>query len=92
MLVQIFARPDVSGITNLNTQGIVRQGGVFMVGMWKLFSAPFPGVSGGERESPLEARKTPKQGHTSIGHLIILADEGGIAQIRMLGNCNAEIL
>ena len=44
------------------------------------------------RESPLEARKTPKQGHTSIGHIIILADEGGIAQIRMLGNYNAEIL
>ena len=94
MYGEIFAMREDSGITNLNTQGIVRQGGVFMVGMWKLFSASFSGVSGGGerlRESPLEARKTPIQGHSSVGHLVIFADKGGMAQIRTIDYLKGKI-
>ena len=38
------------------------------------------------RESPLEARKTPIQGHSSVGHFVIFVDKGGMAHIRMLVN------
>ena len=67
-----------------------------MVGMWKLFSASFPGVSGGGererlRESPLEARKTPIQGHIPTCRLVIFADEGGRHRSEGLSTCKAEI-